>query len=165
MASLHSKRPLFKFCFNFGILFVFFGAMSAGAVIAFVKDLQYAHSLVPVFMTGLMVLVSVALAVYFPSQYLKNSPAIRIDKAGITFHKQTFFWRDLEELNLTGKQPYRFIKTFSMEGMKFRFKDGTVKYAYDDNYSNTLEMKAFIQLMLRPQKENHEIYQPGYPKS
>lgn len=73
--------------------------------------------------------------------------------------------RDLEKLSMTGKQPYRFIKTFSMEGMMFRFKNGTVKYAYDENYSNAPEMKAFIQAILTPQKENNEKYQPGYDQN
>ena len=165
MTPLHSKRPLLKFCLNFGLLLLFFGGMTIGAVIAFVKDLQNAHSFTPVFTTCMMVAVSVTLTVYLLFQYIKNSPAISIHETGITFNKETFLWRDLEKLSLTGKQPYRFIKTFPMEGMMFRFKDGTVKYAYDDNYSNAPEMKAFIQAILTPRKENHEDYQPGYLKS
>lgn len=56
---------------------------------------------------------------------------------------------------MTGKKPFRFIITFPMEATAIIFKDGTEKILFDDMYSNSSELKLFLEdIVLKKQDYN-----------
>lgn len=88
--------------------------------------------------------------------YRKNTPTITISEKQITFDKESFDLNTVKRLEITGKQPFPFFREFDMEGIYIHFQDDTIKYIYDDMYSNTWEIKSFLdQTVIRKQ-----IYQP-----
>jgi len=50
-----------------------------------------------------------------------------------------------KKIDLTGKQPFKYVINHPMEGMAIEFSDGTVRYLYDNLYSNLWQIKSFIQ--------------------
>jgi len=91
-------------------------------------------------------LVFVLLGIFSVYKYFKNTPIIKADQYQVTFNDtEAYSWQDLEQVALTGKQPFKYLLTFQMEGMMLRFKNGAVKYLFDDLYDNIGEIKSFIQ--------------------
>ena len=102
------------------------------------------------------------MAFYTIIRYIKNSPTIIVDNKQISFNKETHYWTNVAEINLTGKQPFKYLFSFPMEGAMIIFKDGTVKYFFDDMYSNSWKVKSFIQQVVINKKdickiETHQI--------
>jgi hypothetical protein len=83
--------------------------------------------------------------IYSVIRYFLNAPIITAEKELITFGKHTYYWKDLQSIKLTGKQPFKYFVSFPMEGCKLKFDDGEVKYIYSSMYANTWELKCFIQ--------------------
>ncbi len=93
---------------------------------------------------------------YTVIQYLKNSPTIYVDDQNIKFNDESRYWSEIEQISLTGKQPFKYIFNHDMEGISFKFKDGSIKYAYDSMYSNLWEVKSYIRQVTLDKK----IYMP-----
>ncbi len=78
--------------------------------------------------------------------YYKKAPIIKIDKEKILFGSECFFWRDLEQINLMNEKPADEKKDFlEREGVRFVFNNGTVKYMYDQYYTNSEMAKLFLE--------------------
>ncbi len=78
--------------------------------------------------------------------FFQNAPIIRVDTVTIRFNNDSYQWSDVMSIVLTGKQPYKsFMKTQYTEGAKFVFKTGRTRYLFDSNYSNSWQVKLFIQ--------------------
>jgi hypothetical protein len=101
---------------------------------------------------------SLFMAFYTIIRYLKNTPIITVDLSGIKFNDEAFIWTNLDKIELTGKKPYKYIINFPMEGTMFQFKDGRVKYLYDDMYENSWQLKSFIQQVIINKQDNAEIH-------
>ena len=77
--------------------------------------------------------------------YWKNSPKVTIDNHTITFGNERFYLKDIKKVTLTGKMPFKLIIRFPMEGTALIFIDGTEKYFFDDLFSNSWEIKSFLE--------------------
>lgn len=77
--------------------------------------------------------------------YARNAPHIIADAVQISFNKQVYYWKDIRAIELTGYQPFYFLFTYPQSGARLTFKDGRIKYIYDNLYSNTYLLKWFIQ--------------------
>jgi len=89
--------------------------------------------------------------------YWKNSPKITLDKHSIKIGNETFNLKDVKDIALTGKMPFKFIITFPMEGTAILFNDGTEKILFDDMYSNSSEIKLFLErVVIKKQDFNHD---------
>lgn len=104
----------------------------------------------------------VSLALYFLAfsmlyAYWKNSPKITLDKHSIKIGRDTFYLKNIENIALTGKMPFKFIISFPMEGTAILFNDGTEKILFDDMYSNSSEIKLFLeQVVIKKQEFNYD---------
>jgi hypothetical protein len=77
--------------------------------------------------------------------YWKNVPIIRIDCNFICFNKEIFSVDDLEEIIYTGKKNFPYLLGYPMEAASLRFKNGQIKYIYDDMYENSWKLKTFLK--------------------
>ncbi|MES1181209.1 MAG: hypothetical protein ABUL44_00285, partial [Flavobacterium sp.] len=94
-----------------------------------------------------------ALAISIVYTYWKNSPAVTVDNHTITIGNQTFYFKDIKHMALTGKMPFRFIVNYPMEAIAIVFNDGTEKILFDDMYANSAEIKLFLDhVFLKKQK-------------
>lgn len=149
MVSVSTRRHIFKFYLTLFLSSLFLLTIGVFMLYLFIDELDKPHSL-----GGRCFFLAAGLFVVFvtfhlPHRYFRNSPGITVDATGIRFNQEFYGWADLEELQLTGKQPFRiFMGNFPMEGMMLRFKDGTVKYTFDDVYANAPEIKSFIQTVV-----------------
>jgi hypothetical protein len=86
-------------------------------------------------------------------RYASNAPSAKIDQEKLIIGSQTYRWSDIERIELTGKKPCRYFGNLPLEGIGFYFKDCTVKYLFDYYYSNSSEIKLFIQKEVLNQEE------------
>jgi len=98
-------------------------------------------------------LLFIALGIFSVYKYYRNAPIAKADKYQITFNDtEAYTWESLEKVILTGKQPFKYLFSYQMEGMMLLFKNGKVKYLFDDFYSNLGEVKSFIQQVVIEKK-------------
>jgi hypothetical protein len=97
------------------------------------------------------------MAFYSIVRYFKNSPKVVIDKRQISINQETYYWTEVAEIDLTGKRPFKYLRNFPMEGIMLTFKGGKVKYLFDDMYSNTWQIKSFIQQVIINKNDIAEI--------
>jgi len=146
MEIIKTKRHIFKFYFLIIFAFVFFSIIGAillhTTIEVFQKDqMDQKDYLLPLVPTLLFFMAFYSVYVYW-----KNSPTIIIDPhwKSINFGAETYYLKDIAEVKLTGKMPFRYLIKFPMEGASILFKNGTEKYIYDDMYSNSWQLKKFI---------------------
>src|SRR5690606_10380766 len=144
METISTRRHLFKFYFMLIFFFVFSFWMGSlliftGMEIFNAGEFTRKQTLLP-----LVGLICYGLAFSMPFAYWKNSPKITVNRNSIRFGKHTFNLKDIENLELTSKVPFRYMVRFPMEGSSITFKDGTVKYIFDDMYANSWEIKSFL---------------------
>ncbi len=85
--------------------------------------------------------------------YWKNSPKISIDEHTIAFGNERFYLKEIKKVILTGKMPFKLIIKFPMEGTALIFNDGTEKFFFDDLFSNSWEIKSFLEQTLIKKEE------------
>ncbi len=99
----------------------------------------------------------ILLGVFSLYKYYRNAPIAKADQYQITFNDtEAYKWEDLEKVVLTGKQPFKYLFSYQMEGMMLLFKNGKVKYLFDDFYINLGEMKSFIQQVVTEKNTTFE---------
>lgn len=153
MTILTTKRHPLKFytALTFGFLFLF----AIGSLIMFmsIDILQNGQPSIKEYFMLLLSLLVYFLAFSMVYAYWKNSPKIIIDKHIIKIDDQTLYLRDIKDIALTGKMPFRFIIRFPMEGTAIMFNDGTEKILFDDMYSNSSELKLFLEQVVLKKQE------------
>ncbi|MES3019679.1 MAG: hypothetical protein V4721_17960 [Bacteroidota bacterium] len=91
-------------------------------------------------------IVFVSLAFYMTFRYFRNTPAITADESSIHFGKgEVYALDDIQEIQLTGKVPLSVLWSYPVEGICLILKDGTKKFIYEDFYSNSWELKSFLE--------------------
>ncbi|MES2850182.1 MAG: hypothetical protein V4685_14080, partial [Bacteroidota bacterium] len=65
-------------------------------------------------------------------------------------------WKDLENVELTGKRPFKYFINFPMEAATLNFKNGQIKYIFDDMYANSWQIKSFLKTVVIDKKEYAE---------
>ncbi len=94
-------------------------------------------------------------------QYLNNAhKVIEIDEEKIRFGKEIFYWTELDYMVLTGKQSLKFIIDTPTEASTFYFKNGQIRYIFDGVYSNTQNIKIFLEQVVH-KKTISKIYFPN----
>lgn len=143
--KITTKRHPFKFYLSviFGSLFLF----AVGTFLSFesIKILQNTTIAPKQYLLPIFSLVVFSLAIYMLFSYWKNTPIVTIEKDILKIGKNLFYLKDIENIELTGKMPFRFIITFPMEGTAILFKNGTEQILFDDMYSNFNEVKYFLE--------------------
>ena len=91
----------------------------------------------------------------FAKSYIKNSPKIILDFEKITIKNKTYYWKDIQNLKMTGKKGFGLF-SFQMEVTTLKFENNTTEYIFDDMYSNSWEIKSFIKQIVVDKKDKFE---------
>jgi len=159
-----TKRHPLKFYASlvFGFLFLF--ALGTMLMLISIKTLQKENIenkeyFLPVI--SFLLYSSAFLIVY---TYWKSSPQVVINQDIVKIGNQSFNLRDIKDIILTGKMPFRFIITLPMEGTALLFNDGTQKILFDDMYSNSSEVKLFLEQVVLNKQEYKPIVSKNIDK-
>ena len=145
MTTITSRRHPIKFYTILIFTFLFLAALGSLFLFAGFDLLQKEHPETKNYFLPVFSLAFYLLALSMVYAYWKNSPKITVDKHTITFGDRTFYLKDIKDIALTGKMPFRFIIRFPMEGTALVFNDGTERFFFDDMYSNSWEIKSFLE--------------------
>jgi hypothetical protein len=88
--------------------------------------------------------IMILLATYLVVVPIINTPTVIINNEFIKFNNKLYYWHDIESIALTGSCPMKISITLT-EGICLMWKDGAINYVYDRMYSNTAEIKLFIE--------------------
>jgi hypothetical protein len=143
--EITSKRHLFKFYLTLILVNAFFLIL----ISIFQEYFKYnKNSLI----IGGLILLAIAISINFG--FIKNAPSILLDKKGIRFKNNFFWWNDLSSVKLTGKGGMIFT---SGECATLTFNNSVEIQIFDDFYSNISEMKCFIQQIVIEKKDQIEF--------
>ncbi len=150
MDIIKTKRHIFKFYILIIFAFVFFSTMGAIMLHTTVEVFQKEQMEQKDYLLPLVPTLLFFMAFYSVYAYWKNSPIITIDpyRKTINFGSEIYYLKDIKEISLTGKMPFRYILKLPMEGASILFKNGTERFFYDDMYSNSWQVKKFIDLVV-----------------
>ena len=109
----------------------------------------------------LFAIVLFLLGIYTWYKYLKNVPIIKIQKDYIQFGSDIYMQEDVEYVDLWGKKDFPFLISHPMEAASIRFKDGTVRYMFGDLYTNSWEVKSYLETVFIKK----ETYHPPHRKA
>lgn len=140
---IKTRRHPLKFYLT--LLFAFLVFAGVGFVLFLISFDNQKDSTAPKAFSILVGTVFILVAIYTVIKYFRNAPIIIANKEQISFGKSIFYWKDISTINLSGKQPFRYFFPHPLEGCKLVFNDGKVKYIFDSLYSNSAELKSFIQ--------------------
>ena len=153
MKKIETQRHPLKFYATivFGFLFLF----ALGSFTIFIgleneasDQSKHKHIVLPI-----MGSIVCFLAIWMVYSYWKNSPKIIIDKTNVKIGNETFRLNSIKDVILTGKMPFRFIINFPMEGTAILFDNGREKILFDDMYSNSYEVKSFLEQVIINKQE------------
>lgn len=153
MKKIETQRHPLKFYATivFGFLFLF----ALGSFTIFIgleneasDQSKHKHVVLPI-----MGSIVCLLAIWMVYSYWKNSPKIIIDKTNVKIGNETFRLNSIKDVILTGKMPFRFIINFPMEGTAILFDNGREKILFDDMYSNSYEVKSFLEQVIINKQE------------
>lgn len=146
MTTLTTKRHPIKFYLVLVFAFLFTCGLGTLLMLVGIDLLQKEHPATSDYILPLFSCLFYFLAFSMVYIYMKMSPKITIDKHIIFFGTQTFYLKNIKDVRLTGKMPFHYyFMTFPMEGTAIIFNDGTEKYLFDDMYSNSWEIKSFLE--------------------
>ncbi|MBD3906935.1 hypothetical protein NAL32_19895 [Chryseobacterium sp. Ch-15] len=155
MTTITTKRHPLKFYASVAFMTLFFCSVGTLLLFASVNILQKKSFAIKDYSMPLLSLVTYLLAFSMLYTYWKNSPKIILNKHSIKIGSELFNLKDIKDIALTGKMPFKFIFTFPMEGTAILFNNGTEKILFDDMYSNISEIKLFLeQVVLKKQDLN-----------
>lgn len=144
--EITSKRHLFKFYLTLILVNIFIFSLG---ILFFIPSIRESNSKL-----SLLSLVFFALAIFMDFIFIKNSPKIVLSKKGILYKNDFYSWDELSSTELTGKSNLFFTPT---ECATITFKDLKSIRIFDDLYSNSAEMKCFIQEIAIDKKDTFKI--------
>lgn len=153
MTFITSKRHPLKFYTLLIFVFLFLSVLGTLFIFASIDLLQRDNPETKNYFLPIFSFVFYFMAFSMVYTYWKNSPRITIDKHAISFGNERFNLSEIKEVILTGKMPFRFIFRIPMEGTALIFNDGTEKYIFDDLFSNSWEIKSFLEQTVIKKKE------------
>lgn len=154
MNSNQIKTQRHPFNFYGALLFGFLFLATLGSFVIYIAFLEEALS-AQIIMSISGVLICF-LACYMVYAYWKNTPTITVDTQYLNVGSQTYSLDRIQKVVLTGKMPFRFIINLPMEGTLIQLKDGTDLVFCDGMYSNSWEVKSFLQhVVLRKNELNN----------
>jgi len=146
IASIKSRRHLRKFYFVIFGLFTFFFLMSFATLELFFSLYHSDHfetrnyGLIPLF------LFLLAGFIYAMFRFIIFAPSIELNRDFIKLNFSTYYWKDLEKIELTGKRNFIFL--MSREGTLIKFKNQKQRIFLDSMYANNAQIKNFIQCVV-----------------
>ncbi len=159
MTTMTTKRHKRNFYFLLVFSFIFYVGIATLVLWQFIAKLNSGHIfegreyLLPV-----VPFLLYSLAIYTVWMLFKNAPIITIDKNTIRFgSKEIYNVADIRNIVLTGKKPLKYIFVYPTEGASIEFNDGTKKYIYDDMYSNSWQLKSFLEQVVINKKDFVEL--------
>ena len=144
--EITSKRHLYKFYLTLllvNILFIGMGTIFLSASIRDNNNIGY-----------YIFFIIVAIAIFMNFVFIKNSPKIVLVTKGLHFKNNFYSWDNLSSTELTGKSNLFLTPT---ECATITFKDLKSIRIFDDLYSNSAEMKYFIQEIVIDKKDTFKI--------
>ena len=141
---ISKRHPFFFYGFLFLITFLFGGIAS---FLLLKIDRAFFDSI-----------ICFLVVIWFWISLIINTPRILLDNEYIKFGKKSYKIDDVIEVNLTGKQHFRYLFFTYMEATSLIFKDGTKKVIFDNMYSNSAEMKLFLKQVVID-KQTYKPYQ------
>lgn len=141
--EITSKRHPYKFYLNLFFWIAFF------LTFAF-----YIINKPEFYNSNIWVFLILVLPAYIIISYLINAPNIILNKKGLVRNNKFYSWEDLSNHKLTGKKN---LAVSSEECASLTFKNQKTIYIFDDFYSNSSEMKCFIQNIVIDKKDKIEI--------
>lgn len=141
-----SKRHPYKFYLVLILTSAFFLGIGIIFISASIRDKNNVGILISFIFIGL--------TVYMNWVFTKNSSKIVLNKTGIRFKNTFYHWDNIESITLTGKKGL-FMRT-PTECATLVFKNAMPILIFDDFYSNTPEMKYFIQEIVVNKKDTIE---------
>ncbi|MBE2288826.1 MAG: hypothetical protein IAE95_04680 [Chitinophagaceae bacterium] len=127
----------FGFCCSLGGFVIYFGMAMKRK-----KGILTAGDTFVICLGGLMIL----LAFYTIYRYFKNTPVIKVDAEKICVGDRTLYWSEVSSIELSGKQAFQYLfGAEQMEGARFSASDGSVLHMIDHMYSNSWQIKQFVQ--------------------
>jgi hypothetical protein len=157
MTTITTKRHPLKFYGSVAFGTIFLCGLGTLILFASIDILQKENPATKEYFMPVFSLALYLLAFSLLYAYWKNSPKIILDRQTIKIGGDTFNLKDVKDIALTGKMPFKFIITFPMEGTAILFNDGTEKILFDDMYSNSSEIKLFLErVVIKKQDFNHD---------
>lgn len=154
MRKIKSKRHILKFYFRVGFAFTFFFGLATSITWLFVTDISTKETPTIEFLLPVFSCVLYYMSYETISRYVKSAPIIYIDNNSIKFGETNIYsLSDVIRITFTGKQPFKFVFNTTLEGCAIEFRDGTIRYFYDDMYSNFWILKQFLQQTLNKSEE------------
>jgi len=159
MEILRTKRHIFKFYILTIFVFLLFSSIGAVLLQNFIETFKKGHLELKDYFLLLAPIILFFMAFYSVYAYKKNSPVITIDpdRKSISFGSESFDLKDIKEISLTGKIPFKYIIKFPAEGASFVFNNGIKKFIYDDMYSNAWQLKRYLDQVVIKKIEFSEI--------
>jgi len=145
MTNITSKRHPVKFYTVLIFAFLFITALGTLFLFVSIDLLQKENPEIENYFLPIYSFIFYFLAFSMVYAFWKNSPTISIDKHTITIGNERFYLKEIKKIILTGKMPFRLIIRFPMEGTALIFSDGTEKFLFDDLFSNSWEIKSFLE--------------------
>jgi hypothetical protein len=145
MTTITSKRHILRFYLTviFGTLS--FLGMGSALVILFITSLNNGELTSKLYFGLVFSAGCYFMAGYTVYNYLRNSPIVKVDKEKIYFNQEIFYWKQLQNIELTGKKDFKYFGKYSCEATTIYFNSEQTKIIFDDMYSNAWEIKLFIQ--------------------
>ncbi|MDO9038351.1 MAG: hypothetical protein Q7U59_08400 [Lutibacter sp.] len=147
-----TKKHLLKFYLPLSFAFLFFVGFGSLMIYMFL-DIEKDQIELKTYFKPAIGIGFIFMAFSLIIQYVKNSPKISVDKTSISFNNEKYRLDDIKNIILTGKMPFKYLIKFPMEGAFLEFKDGTEKYIFNDMYSNTWQIKSFLEKTVIEKKD------------
>ena len=160
MEKVISKRHLGYFYLTISLGSIFLLGLAMVTLVTYI-DAYRDGSLEPKQYLALPLSLGICIfTIYLVYCYFRNVPIVSIDKDKIRIGKSTYNWTDATDIQLSGKQKFKCYGNFKFESTTITFNDNTTKVFFDYFYSNTKEMKSFIDIVVINRKEfaqNHAL--------
>ncbi|RYJ42507.1 hypothetical protein NU09_2293 [Flavobacterium beibuense] len=140
MEKVVSKKSFLKYYGHLSYLLIFSLLIFTFIMIIYLEDKSKQLNIHIMPILGFLFLF---FSLWLAFKYAQTAYTIKITRQTISFNSKTYFITDIEKLKLSGKHG-------GTEGAAIYFKDNTVKYIYDDMYSNTAELKKFLLSVTNP---------------
>lgn len=145
MTTITTQRHLLKFYLSITLGTLFFLILGLVLIFVFFKSLNEGEIKFKMYFLPFLGLGTIFFAFYTVYKYFKNAPEIRIDNLKIEFNEQPYYWTDLKSIELTGKRNFPYLLYYEMEATQLIFENGQEKLIFDDMYSNTWQIKTYLQ--------------------
>ncbi len=89
---------------------------------------------------------------YTWKRYMHSVPIVVCDGQHIYFNNQRHAVSDISKISFSGKFPFKYFRSYMMEGMRIDFNDGSVRILFDDYHSNLGELKCFLNEIISNEK-------------